>query len=310
MNALKSSVAYKYVRAQLSDVTVDSITSPTAKMLLIHFLIICVVIVGGSNILVLTPITAPSHSNFFKPIVKELASRGHTVTYWNGLKPGPRVDNVRQLYSDTLGLINSDHQITFNDRDKALRLFLKFYDRTVAYCTAIFEDPIFHQLMTTDEQFDLVLVDGVLNECVMPLIGAIKVPFIYMNTQPPAPWLLDAIGSPQGYAYFPNAALCFSDQMDVWQRTLNTIAGAFLGQFRKWVMMPTVDRIAYRMLQNYTIQTSASFVEDKYLSLLITNTHFAINYEQPSSPAIVEAGGLHCTPSKPLPKVIFSFQIW
>ena len=258
--------------------------------------------VEGYNILVLSPITAPSHSNFFKPVVKELASRGHTVTYWNGLKPGPRLDNVRQLYSDTLGLINSDHQVDFNDRDKPFELLFKFYDRTVAYCTAIYEDPIFHQLMTTDEQFDLVIMEAVLNECVLPLVHAIKAPFIYLNSIAPTPWLLDAMGSPQAFDHFPNPAFSFTDKMNLWQRTWNAVAGLVILTFRNWVMMPTVDRIALRMLGDSNM-TSIRDVEERYLSLVITNTHVSINYQLPSTPTIIQAGGLHCLKSKPLPKV-------
>ena len=58
-----------------------------------------------NNILVLSPYTMPSHSNFIRPVVKELASRGHNVTYWNGLKPAINDaelnSNLRQLYSES-----------------------------------------------------------------------------------------------------------------------------------------------------------------------------------------------------------------
>ena len=260
----------------------------------------------ASNILVLSPITLPSHSIFVKSIVSEMAKRGHTLTYWNGLKPGPiGMDNVRQLYSETLGLVNSDHHhIGFNDRKRPLWHFVRVYGlRTVTYCKAIYEDPIFHQLMTTDEQFDLILMEGVYNECALPLVDAIKAPFIYLNGFAPMPWHLDAIGSPQGYDYFPNPSFSFTDKMNLWQRTFNTIGGAFLLHFRNWFVMPMVDRIASMMLQNYSNLSSVAIVEDQYLSLIISNTHSAINYEMPKSPALIQAGGLHCTPSKPLPKV-------
>lgn len=262
------------------------------------------VFISGSNILVLSPITAPSHSNYFKPVVKQLAKRGHTVTYWNGLKPEPAMNNVRQLYSEALGLINSDHKVTFEDRNNPLQLLFKFYDRIVVYCNVIYQDVNFHQLMTTDEHFDLILIEGALNDCVLPLVHAIKAPFIYMNGNAPTPWLLDAIGSPQGYDHFPNPVFSYTDKMNLWQRTLNTIAGFIIVSYKRWVMMPTVDRLASKMLGNYHNNlTSVATVEDKYLSLAITNMHFSFTHELPKSPALIAAGPFHCVPSKPLPKV-------
>lgn len=258
----------------------------------------------GSNILVLSPITAPSHSNFVRPIVQTLARRGHTLAYWNGLKPNSDESspNIRQLYSDELGLINSDHNMRFDDRNKPFQLFLAFYDRTIKYCTAIYQDPIFHQMMTTDEHFDLVLIEGVLNECVLPLIPVLKVPFIYLNSIAPTPWLLDALGSPQTFEIFPNPGFSFTDEMSLPQRILNTAAGLFLLLFRNWVLLPLVDQMALKML-NGSHLTSVTGVEERYLSMVLTNTHFSMNYQLPKTSDLVEVGGLHCLPTKPLPTV-------
>jgi len=258
-----------------------------------------------SNILILSPVTAPSHSNFIRPMVRELANRGHTVTYWNGLKSDkdslPR-NNLRQLYSEALGELNSDHQVSFADRGHQFLLLFTFYDRTVSACKAIYEDPIFHQLMTTDEQFDLVAVEGVLNECVLPLVHKLKAPLIYLNSIAPTPWQLEAIGSPLAMDHNPNPAFSFTDRMNIWQRAINTLSGLFIVYFRNWILMPTVDGLASQMLTNVSLP-SVRTIEQESLSLLITNTHSSINYQLPMTSNVIEAGGLHCAPSKPLPKV-------
>ena len=61
------------------------VSTDGARIILLIFSAQLVNIVCGSSILFLSPLTAPSHSNFFKPAVKALAVRGHFVTYWNGL---------------------------------------------------------------------------------------------------------------------------------------------------------------------------------------------------------------------------------
>lgn len=64
---------------------------------------------GASNVLVLTPVTSHSHTNFFVPVVEALGNRGHSVTYWTGLKPRRPMANVTQLYSVQLHQHNRSH---------------------------------------------------------------------------------------------------------------------------------------------------------------------------------------------------------
>lgn len=156
--------------------------------------------------------------------------------------------------------------------------------------------------MTTDERFDLIVVEGVMNDCVLPLVHALKAPFIYMNGIAPTPWLLDAVGSPLALDQFPHPGFGHTDRMNLIERTINTASTIFGLYFRNWIVTATVDQVANQMLGASNL-TSIREIEDRYLSLLITNTHFSINYQLPKSAAVIEAGGLHCVPSKPLPKV-------
>lgn len=258
------------------------------------------------NILVLAHYTAPSHSNFIRPVVKELASRGHTVTYWNGLKPAINEErlkyNLRQLYSPSLDEYNSNEEVTFADRGKGFLLILKTTVRILNFCKIFYNDPIFHQLMTTNEQFDLVMVEGFGNECVLPLVHKFKAPLVYLNGIAPTPWHLEAIGSPLAFDHYPLPSFSFTDQMNFWQRTLNALSGFLVIYSRNWLMLPSVDILASQMLANVSLP-SVRTIEQESLSLLVTNTHSSMNYELPVTPNVIEAGGLHCVASKPLPKV-------
>ena len=262
-----------------------------------------------NNILVLSPYTMPSHSNFVRPVVKELASRGHYVTYWNGLEPtindAKLRNNLRQLYSQSTDEL-IERNVALNDRGQQFYLLFSLYGRTVNICKTVYNDPIFKQLMATNEHFDLVIVEGFLNECVLPLVHKLKAPLVYLNGIAPMPWLLEAIGSPLAMGSFPSAAISFTDRMNFWQRTLNIFCHLISVFFRNWVLMPTVDCLAAQMLTNISLP-SVRTIEQESLSLLITNTHSSINYQLPMTPNVIEAGGLHCAPGKPLPKVKFSF---
>ncbi|XP_057380721.1 UDP-glucosyltransferase 2-like [Daphnia carinata] len=262
---------------------------------------------NGSNILFLSPITAPSHSNFFKPVVNALVDRGHSVTFWNGLKPQSNLNqtNLRLLYSPQLEKFNIDHEVKFQDRNNQFQLFFNMANRLEIFCKAIYQDPIFHQLMNTKEKYDLIIVEAILNDCVLPLIRILDAPLIYMNGIAPTPWLLDIVGSPLAIEHFPNPGLSFTDEMNLHQRVFNTISTLVVLYFRHWFMTPVVDRIARDMLGDNL--TNVKEIESHYLSLLIINTHFSINYQIPTSSAVIEAGGLHCVPPQPLPHELESF---
>ena len=264
------------------------------------------------RILVLNPITSPSHSNVFKPLVAELVDRGHFVTHWNGLlqsssvvdgnKTATNSSNLRLLASPNLARINSQHQIDFSDRDSPFRLLFRIQSTMGSYCKVIYEDPVFHQLMNSKEQFDLIIVDGFGNDCTLLLAQVFDAPFIYLNCFSPTPWLLYAIGSPLSLDHFPNPA-GIRDKMNFWQRIFNTVTSVFAVYYHRLLVLPIIDRVAYQVLgvNNFT---SVTEIENRYLSLLMTNTHFSINFQLPTSPAVVEVGGLHLSGTpKEIPKV-------
>jgi len=128
----------------------------------------------GSHILFMTPFTAPSHSSFFKPVIWELAKRGHTITYWSGLRPPLPTKNIngtdeieqriRHLFSKSLSeRFNFDqHGIDWNVVDHPFKLLFTLSDRLAQTCTAMYQDPIFNMIRnSTGNEFDLIVVDAV-----------------------------------------------------------------------------------------------------------------------------------------------------
>ncbi|EFX64661.1 hypothetical protein DAPPUDRAFT_66055 [Daphnia pulex] len=153
--------------------------------------------------------------------------------------------------------------------------------------------------MSSTEQFDLLIIEALFNECVLPLVRKFDVPFVYMVSMTPSPWLLDAVGSSLALDHLPHAGSNYADEMDFWQRTYNTISGMMITYFHRFFVIPVVDRLASEILKLNN--------QPSYMSLIISNTHFSINYQFPASPALIQAGGLHCLPSKQLPKDLESF---
>ena len=179
----------------------------------------------------------------------------------------------------------------------------------VKFCHIIHQDAVFQQLLTTKEKFDLIVIEGILNECVLPLVGVHKVPFVYLLSNAPIPWLLNAIDSPQAYDHYPATGSRFTDEMNLLQRTINAMCFLGISLYRNCILMPAVDNIANELLSHrYNLSSlSVKEIEDEYLSLLVTKSSPGLTYGMPKSAGFIEAGGIHCVPSQPLPDDLEAF---
>ena len=143
------------------------VSTDGARIILLIFSAQLVNIVCGSSILFLSPLTAPSHRNFFKPAVKALAVRGHFVTYWNGLSQQHSavltrrsicVYFTRQKWRESNRTLESDFKT-----DSPFRLFFDIPGRLAKYCDAIYQDP-FSRLVHSKERYDLLIVEDIFIE--------------------------------------------------------------------------------------------------------------------------------------------------
>lgn len=263
--------------------------------------------VGAANILVLSPYTCRSHTNFVSNIVRALAQRGHALTYWNGLEPRDDLpDNVRQLFSDGMRAMNTNHEVEFGNNNP-LVMFLDFPRRMSMVCSACHGDPVMQELANaTVGTYDVVLVEAILNECMMPLVHHLGAPFIYLNSIMPAPWHMDAIGAPMSLDHVPLVASAFTSRMNLLERTWNAVSVMAMVYFRDWFIMPRVDRSP--LVQHWPHGPVPSAVDvERNVSMMLTNTHPSLNYNFPKPPNIIEVGGLHCRLGRPLPADLEEF---
>ncbi|KAI9556582.1 UDP-glycosyltransferase 208A1 [Daphnia sinensis] len=231
------------------------------------------------NILVLTPITSPSHSFVFKPLVEGLVERGHFVTYWNGLQSSK---SSLSESSGNLRLLMSPNLFT---------LFFRLPRILMNYCRVVYEDTVFHQLINSKERYDLIIVDGFANDCILFLAEVLDVPFVYLSCLAPPPWLLYQIGSPLALEQFPNP-VGHRDRMNLWQRMFNSVTTPLGIYFHRWLVLPLIEHVASQTLGINNL-TSIVDIENRYLSLMLVNSHFSVNYHLPTASAVVEVGGIH-----------------
>lgn len=210
------------------------------------------------------------------------------------------LDNLTLLYSERLQHLHDDYQVDFNSGNP-IQLLSTLSGRYQRVCSMICTDPIFNDLMSSSEQFDVVLVEAFQNECVLPLVEHFQAPFVYLNSIFPQPWHLDVLGNPTSLHFVPYAANDFTDRMTFWQRAQNAIVINLAIFYRNWFLMAMIDKYARQSMSTNNF-TAIGEIE-RGVSMLLTNTHISSNYQYPKSEDIVEVGGLHCVPSQPLPQV-------
>lgn len=75
--------------------------------------------------------------------------------------------------------------------------------------------------------FDLVILDGAFPECAVGLVHVYKTPFMYMNTVGFYTGSLSLAGNPAPYSTTPIFFSSFTDDMNLYQRMMNTMFSLF-----------------------------------------------------------------------------------
>lgn len=149
-------------------------------------------------------------------------------------------------------------------------------------------------------KFDLIIMDGAYPECSVGLAYYFKIPFMYMNTVAFYTGSITLSGSPAPYSVTPFVAKPYTDSMNLYERTLNTI----------WYMIAyTAHSIMVRfMLQDVLRKHFGDDIPNVYdisknVSFILQNGHYTVTYPRPYLPNVAEIACIHCKPSKPLPNV-------
>lgn len=78
-----------------------------------------------------------------------------------------------------------------------------------------------------NRHFDLVILDGAFPECALGLVHTLRAPFMYINTVGFYTGSLSMAGNPSPYSTTPIFFSSFTDEMNLYQRFLNTIFTMF-----------------------------------------------------------------------------------
>ncbi|KAG7213732.1 hypothetical protein KM043_002966 [Ampulex compressa] len=256
-----------------------------------------------------------SHFDFFKPLLVELARRGHELTVVShfprkdvekskealpNYKDISLVDPKVGVFVDVVDLRHLDHS--------ALRIvseLFKLREMASFGCQTGLRNEQVGKLVRSGEKFDLVLTENFNTNCFLPIVQKFKAPFIYFSSHALMPWAMTNMGNPQEADYMPTIFQGFTRPMDFLRRTANVLA-IFLTSRAFELWFGHVDQALAREVFGPDVPDLEEIAKNG--SLVMVNTHHSLHGSRPLLPNIVEIGGLHIPPrAEPLPMDVRKF---
>jgi glucuronosyltransferase len=114
--------------------------------------------------------------------------------------------------------------------------------------------------------------------------------------------MADWVGSPNPYSYVPDDFIGYTDKMNFWQRTHNTIVSLSKHVGRQLIHMPKQNAAMHKHF-NYTESLPPVWELEYKTALVLLNTHHSLGYPKTLMPNYVQVGGMHVKPPKKLPQV-------
>jgi hypothetical protein len=147
--------------------------------------------------LFLSPISSKSHKNVFDPLIDALASRGHELTVVSSLKSSKH-PSVKEIVPVTTNEMMSAVHNGFEIRKLGTLNMLKLFSNTTMMdlvCHKFYQHPDIQPILKRQQSFDLVIMNGLANACVLGIVGHLGVPVIYVTTLPPPSALVQKLGT-------------------------------------------------------------------------------------------------------------------
>ncbi|XP_018562683.1 uncharacterized protein LOC108904558 [Anoplophora glabripennis] len=274
------------------------------KMLTLTLLYALCCTANSARILGIFPTTIPSHYILGRALMKGLAEEGHNVTMIspfedkNPPKRGSYKDVVLTGFVEEFETLKHVLNLMQNKNQSMLASMSQFFNVMSELNDKFFAHENVQNLLKSDEEFDVVIVEQFLNE-VMKIFGHIyKIPVIVFSTMGPTPWTNNIAGNPSPLSYVSFLPDVNYPYMSFTDRLLNLFS---------YLMLQAIDRLVYFPDQNRILKKHFPDAPDIYdvfynVSLVLLNSHESLNQPVPSVPNMVQIGGYHVNPPKKLPK--------
>lgn len=271
-----------------------------------------------SKLKILAVFGHPGKSHFwvFKPLLEELARRGHEITVLSHF-PRSESDKMKEalptykdinLFDPKMGIfleIMDFHNMRHSIFGFPLSLHLLRNMSDVA-CNSVLRNPIVKEFLRTTEKFDVIIEENFNTDCFLGFVHRFNAPYLTLMSHSLTPWANEVMGNEDNPSYVP---VIFNDfdilNMNFFKRILNVIIIILSRLAYKYWYRP-LDQVIANELFGPDLPDLEEIA--KQSKALLVNTHSSLHSNRALLHNVVEVGGLHI-PSKinPLPKDLAQF---
>ncbi|XP_014286944.1 UDP-glucosyltransferase 2 [Halyomorpha halys] len=265
----------------------------------------------SARILAFFPIPAKSHQFVFRPIIEELAKRGHEVVYYTGIGYDKVPQGITQITLEEPSHSGSRGHFSFVEfGEMSVPATIKLmYDMFLLSAPTFFANPKIQQLIHSNEKFDAIVMESyVSHQFFSPLLHKFGAVGIEVRPLGDCSWVHELSGLPDNPSYQLDFKYEHTNNLNFFERLYNlyvTTTVTVLGYYYLYKHQAVADTYL-----NYTgWETRPSLYKMvSNRSIILTNSHFAVGYPVPTAPHRKEIGGINIRPMKPLPKDLQSYM--
>uniref|UniRef100_A0A6P7GYX7 UDP-glucuronosyltransferase 2B9-like n=1 Tax=Diabrotica virgifera virgifera TaxID=50390 RepID=A0A6P7GYX7_DIAVI len=259
--------------------------------------------VHNYNVLIVCPMVSRSHFILGNALGRGLVEAGHQVTVVS-----PYEDkNPLKGYKDVVltGLVEAKDGPTIemgNISPFIMTGFINFMGSQITNAALSHEN--FKKLINSNEKFDVVIVQNFKSDALNILQCHYNAPLIVFGVTGPSFWVNPIVGSPLEPSYFPDFFLDYDSNMNLWQRTVNSVLLLWNYLIKHLYFMPQQKKLMSEHFPKCTDQDVAFY----NASLVFLVNHESANQPMPLVPNMINIGGHHVKPAKELPKDLKVFM--
>ncbi|CAL8089902.1 unnamed protein product [Orchesella dallaii] len=266
-------------------------------------------VANGKKILVVTFFSSKSHKLTYMPLIEELGKRGHDVTVLTPIKPTKQMKNVKEILTVDFEEIEKKfvEEKKFNpfenkEKNKNVNPFLML-DFFQDLCRDTYDLPIIKEIMKGS--FDLIFVQPMFNDCAFGLVHKMKAPLVLFSPVSVGGFLAEKVGAHFPPSFNPHLFLSFQPEMNFYERFVNFGFTVLFEGILRFYYEPGMEALYREKLGDNSIPSVREILANT--SLILSNGHFTLHRPKPYMPDIVDVGGLHSRPAKPIPKDLEDF---
>lgn len=260
----------------------------------------------SANILFFFGVSTYSHRLIAWPLVEALAEKNHTVTFFQpdtNKNPHPKVIEVNPKMDTVSEQINfMTERLELGHRRLLFKLTYMLPQLGFNFCETWMKDPKVVDWIKNNK-FDLIIVDGLFNECAYGIAHLHQAKVIIFGTSHPFGWLADAMGYPSESWWLPEIHFSFDLPLNFMNRVLATMSIFYFNTIRH-LKFSQLEEVLRKGLDIPDMPSIPDMMANT--SLMLTNTHFSEELARSLPPNVVPIGGMNCKEKsqlKPVPKV-------